>query len=209
MKRHVVVTINAEFSVQWHRDISRAMRRQRAAHYVLAARFLSIITTLGSGGNRTLAIGLAARITSRNTRTPRPAFGRVRTEPAVASSRSGAKRALYEGRRAGLVANRREPARTSSAIGLLVALAAAQALAAAALATHRPAARAAAAGAALIAVAWGAWQVLATGYATWFDIALLLVGVVELLFVAGCTPRDAGEPARDRWRRRRAAEARD
>jgi hypothetical protein len=83
----------------------------------------------------------------------------------------------------------------------LVVLAVVQALAAAALVIHATHARAGALAAALFAIACAGWQVIGWNEVTWFQIALLALGSLEALLVAGCTPRDAGAPRR--WRRQR------
>jgi hypothetical protein len=82
---------------------------------------------------------------------------------------------------------------------LLALLVASQAIAGFALAVHYVHARIVALVAALFAVAWSAWDAVVLSDVTWFELALLAVGLLEALFVAGCTPRDTGDKPR-RWR---------
>ncbi len=77
---------------------------------------------------------------------------------------------------------------------LLMVLAAMQAVGAFVIASHRLYARTLALAAALFAVGWGVWQVIVWNDVTWFQVALLGVGLFETVLVAGSTPRDAGEP---------------
>jgi hypothetical protein len=94
---------------------------------------------------------------------------------------------------------------TAAATGMLVALAAIQLVAAGFLAGHVVRARMIALVAALFAIAWGIEQVLVLDVVTWFQLALLGIGALEALLVAGCTPRDAPKKPtpRDRPGRRR------
>jgi hypothetical protein len=86
---------------------------------------------------------------------------------------------------------------------MLAVLAAVQLAAAFALVIHEPWARMVALVAAVLAAAWGAWQIVAWSETTWFQIGLLGIGALEALFVAGCTPRDADDRRGQRWWRRR------
>jgi hypothetical protein len=79
---------------------------------------------------------------------------------------------------------------------MLLVLAGVHVLAAFALIIHEARARMIALVAALTAIAWGAWQVVAWNEVTWLQIGALGLGALEALFVAGCTPRDAGVRAR-------------
>jgi hypothetical protein len=75
---------------------------------------------------------------------------------------------------------------------LLTVLAAVQAVGAFMIARRQLHARTVALAAALFAASWGVWQVIVRNEVTWFQIALLGVGFLEGVLVAGCTPRNAG-----------------
>lgn len=94
---------------------------------------------------------------------------------------------------------------TAVATGMLLVLAAIQLAAAGFLAAHIVRARIVALVAALVATAWGIEQILVIDVVTWFQLALLGIGALEALLVAGCTPRDPPKKPtpRDRPGRRR------
>jgi len=50
--------------------------------------------------------------------------------------------------------------------------------------------------AALLPLAWGAIQVMVLDVVTWFQLAVLAVGALEVLLIAASTPRTAGKPSR-------------
>ena len=79
---------------------------------------------------------------------------------------------------------------SADVVGLLVVLAALQVTAAGFLAARFLRARMVALVAALLAIAWGVEQVLVIDVVTWFQLAVLGIGALEALLVAGCTPRD-------------------
>jgi hypothetical protein len=87
---------------------------------------------------------------------------------------------------------------------MMIALAALQLVAAGWLARRFRRARLVALLAALVPVAWGLEQIMVLDVATWFQLALLGVGALEALLVAGCTPRDPpkAKTPRDRPGRR-------
>ena len=89
--------------------------------------------------------------------------------------------------------------------GMLLVLAAIQLVAAGFLAARLLLARTVALVAALFATAWGIEQILVIDVVTWFQLALLGIGALEALLVAGCTPRTAPKKPtpRDRPGRRR------
>lgn len=89
--------------------------------------------------------------------------------------------------------------------GMLVVIAALQLVGAGFLAARFLRARMVALVAALVAIAWGIEQVLVLDVVTWFQLAVLGIGALEALLVAGCTPRDAPKKPtpRDRPGRRR------
>ncbi|HET9989236.1 MAG TPA: hypothetical protein VFQ65_11965 [Kofleriaceae bacterium] len=91
------------------------------------------------------------------------------------------------------------------ATGMLLVLAAIQLVAAGFLAARFLRARMVALVAALSAAAWGIEQILVIDVVTWFQLALLGIGALEALLVAGCTPREAPKKPtpRDRPGRRR------
>ncbi|MEO6774847.1 MAG: hypothetical protein ABI467_17885 [Kofleriaceae bacterium] len=95
--------------------------------------------------------------------------------------------------------------RRSAQPAMLVVVAATQAVAAGLLAGRFRRARRVAVAAALLPVAWGFEQILVLDVVTWFPLALLGIGALEALLVAGCTPRDAPKQPtpRDRGKRRR------
>lgn len=89
--------------------------------------------------------------------------------------------------------------------GLLLALliGGTQALAALLLVIHHVRARAIALIAALVAIGWGLGHMMVSDW-SWFQIAVFGVGALEVLLVAGCTPRDAGKrPKKQRGTSRR------
>ncbi|CAN5779456.1 hypothetical protein BH11MYX2_BH11MYX2_38340 [soil metagenome] len=88
-----------------------------------------------------------------------------------------------------LVAGKRS---VSSGILLVVFVGATQAFSALVLAIHHVYARRVALVAALIPIAWSVAEILVFDVVTWFELALLSIGVFEVLLVAGCTPRDTG-----------------
>ncbi|MDQ3335493.1 MAG: hypothetical protein M4D80_10035 [Myxococcota bacterium] len=81
-------------------------------------------------------------------------------------------------------------------IGLMLAIliGGTQAVAATLFALHHPRARHVAAVAAGIAVACGAAFVLAMHRTSWLEPTLFGIGFLELLLVAGCTPRKSAHP---------------
>ena len=76
---------------------------------------------------------------------------------------------------------------------LAILIGGSQALAAFLLLAHHERARMVALIAALIAVAWSALHGMMLGGAA-FPLVLFAFGALEVMLVAGCTPRDAGKP---------------
>jgi hypothetical protein len=56
-------------------------------------------------------------------------------------------------------------------------------------------------GAALLAIGWAVTQILVLDGVSWFSLSLLGVGLLEVLLVAGSTPRDDGTRKKMRGRR--------
>lgn len=89
----------------------------------------------------------------------------------------------------GLPAGSSLPSLRGTGVVLVALIGATQALAAVLLLGHYVRARAVALGAALILVAWGTWQMMMLDDATWFQLTMAGAGGLEVLLVAGCTPR--------------------
>lgn len=83
---------------------------------------------------------------------------------------------------------------------MLIAIAALQLIAAVWLALRFKRARVVALVAALLPLVWGFEQILVLDVATWFQLALLGVGALEALLIAGSTPRDAPKARKPRDR---------
>jgi hypothetical protein len=81
--------------------------------------------------------------------------------------------------------------RMAVAPAMMIAVAVTQVVAAGWLARRRRRARLVALVAALLPLAWGLEQIMVLDVVTWFQLALLGVGALEALLVAGSTPRDA------------------
>lgn len=94
---------------------------------------------------------------------------------------------------------------SAATTGLWAVLAAMQLIAAGFLAARFLRARLVAVVAALAAIAWGVEQILVNDVVTWVQLVVLGIGALELLLVAGCTPRDPPKKRtpRDRPKRRR------
>jgi hypothetical protein len=73
---------------------------------------------------------------------------------------------------------------------MMIGLAAIQVVAAGWLAGRFQRARLVALIAALLPIAWGLEQIMVLDVVTWFQLALLAIGALEALLIAGCTPRD-------------------
>lgn len=80
--------------------------------------------------------------------------------------------------------------RMAASPAMLIAIAVLQLIAAGWLARRRRRARLVALVAALLPLAWGLEQIMVLDVVTWFQLALLGVGALEALLVAGSTPRD-------------------
>ncbi|HEY0483774.1 MAG TPA: hypothetical protein VGD37_39920 [Kofleriaceae bacterium] len=94
------------------------------------------------------------------------------------------------------------PLMSIRATGVLLALVigSTQAIAALLLLLHYVRARMVALIASLIAVVWSVLQMILLDGATWFQLTLLGIGALEVLLVAGCTPRESSGPKKMRGR---------